>query len=643
MSEPTDSNNTYSPASWTVAEVREALRAADGGADLPTFEDASRWEAITSDGPTGDYASLVVDTADSKRGEPVSRLPATLFADYQRTGTRTRYELAYYDRQRRLALATLAACLERDGRYLDDVLDHAWAICEQTTWLLPAHLPERERSKGLPALRDPADHHVALFSARTAHMLAEADHLLGDRLDAALRDRIRREVEERVLTPYERRDDYHWQQPPTGNWSAVCHAGAAMAALYLEPNVDRLAALVVKAVSGLEQYLDSFGTDGCTPEGLSYWNFGFSHYAMLAAALDARTGGRLSLLSPPVLRRLVEFPSRIELSPGRHVPFSDSRESDDVDPYLACWAGARFDVPALTAAGRRGLAATDRPFFGRMSDSLVEAVRNLCWCERSAVARAPTPDRQYFFSDAEWWIARSNPSEEKGLVVAAKAGHNGEPHNHNDCGSFVVHCGGESSVTDLGFGTYDRDYFSENRYESLTARSLGHSVPYVNGHEQAVGREHAATVLACETSGDAGRFEMDLTDCYPADSGVASLTRSLRLDRQTHDVTLTDTVSFSSGVEDPSVESVFVTHDAVEETADGVAIRGNQTRTTITFDPAPTRVAIERLADAVDVSVAEEFEVDSRDVWRTRVAPANAGDGQSRSLAATITPEKREE
>jgi hypothetical protein len=361
----TEATDRYPPGSWTVGDVRDALTTDAGGADLPTYDDGSRWRTIAADGLTSDYASLIVEAAESKRGEPVSRLPATLFADYQRTGNRDRYQQAYYDRQHRLTLATLATCLERDGRFLDDVLDHAWATCEATTWLLPAHLPDEERAGGLPTISEPADHHVALFSARTAHMLAEIDHLLGDRLNPALRDRIRREVDRRVLTPFERRDNFHWRQPPTGNWSAVCNASVAMAALYLEDDPDRQAEILVKATSGLEHYLESFGADGCTPEGLAYWNFGFSHYAMLAAALDSRTDGRLSLFTPPVLEEIARFPLRIALSPGRHVPFSDSRETDDVDPYLACYVGEELDVPALTATGRRSLAAAERPFFQR--------------------------------------------------------------------------------------------------------------------------------------------------------------------------------------------------------------------------------------------------------------------------------------
>lgn len=95
-------------------------------------------------------------------------------------------------------------------------------------------------------------------------------------------------------------------------------------------------------------------------------------------------------------------------------------------------------------------------------------------------------------------------------MIATKGEHNAEPHNNNDCGSFVVHCRGESFVADLGRNAYDGDYFGERRYEYLATRSLGHFVPHVNGCEQAAGPEHAASVVdRTESASRALRFEFE--------------------------------------------------------------------------------------------------------------------------------------
>ncbi|WP_157972471.1 heparinase II/III family protein [Saliphagus sp. LR7] len=632
----------YPPGSWTVDRVRRVLEETNGRGELPTYDDGDRWQEIATDPTTGPYAGTIVERAMEFSDDRVPPLPASLYADYTRTGNRPRYERPYFGRGRRLGVLALAECLEREGRFLDDVLDHAWAICEQTTWLLPAHLPEEERTDGLPSLRDPADHHVALFSARTAHLLAEVDYLLNDRLHPALRRRLRTEIDDRVLTPFESRDDFHWQEPPAGNWTAVCNAGAVIAAVYLEEDLDRLARLVVQAAHGLEHYLASFGTDGCSPEGLSYWNFGFSHYAMLATVIEARTEGRLSLLSPEILPEIARFPLRIELSPGRYVLFSDSREGEDVDPYLACWAGTEFDVPELVATGRRAFSSMDGIFSQRPSDGLAETVRNLCWCQQATADGAKrAPDRGFLFDDAGWWFARDDPSDPDGLAVAAKAGSNDEPHNHNDCGSFVVHYGGESSITDIGVGTYDRDYFSDHRYEYLTARSLGHPVPLVNGYEQAAGPDYTAEIVDRVETDDRERFDVELAECYPSAAGVSSLRRSFVLERTATRLTVTDQIVFDSDVADPDATEVFVSYAPMTTTGDGraIAIDGTRTRTTVSFDPAPAAIEVEHLPDAIDFSTVQGVDTDVRDVWRARITPATTAGDEPVRLETTVDPE----
>jgi len=165
----TGRNDAYPPALWTIAEVQEALTGSDDTGVVPTYEDLGRWEEIGSDPLTGDVTAKIRTDAEQAADEPTPRLPATRYADLERTGNRSRYERAYFRRHERLSLFALAECFEREGAYLDDVPDEAWATCEQTTWLLPAHLPDDERRDGVPVLEDPYDHHVALFSARTAH------------------------------------------------------------------------------------------------------------------------------------------------------------------------------------------------------------------------------------------------------------------------------------------------------------------------------------------------------------------------------------------------------------------------------------------------------------------------------------------
>jgi len=75
-------------------------------------------------------------------------------------------------------------------------------------------------------------------------------------------------------------------------------------------------------------------------------------------------------------------------------------------------------------------------------------------------------------------------------VLVAKAGHNAEPHNHNDVGSFVVHAGDVTYLCDPGSGLYQKSYFDSRRYECVFAGSQGHSVPLIDGRRQPAGKDY---------------------------------------------------------------------------------------------------------------------------------------------------------
>lgn len=206
-------NHSYPPGDWSVEELVTALAATEETFPLPTFEDADTWNQLRRGSLTGSVVESILAAADHALERPLPSLPASGYLNYTRATEHGTYLNKDDDmrRRKRLSLFVLAECFEREGRYLDAILDYAWALCEQTTWLLPAHLSDAQDHDGLPRPVQPEARGLALFSARAAQLLAEVDYVMGDRLHPALRDRIRQEVERRVLEPYEARDDLHWE------------------------------------------------------------------------------------------------------------------------------------------------------------------------------------------------------------------------------------------------------------------------------------------------------------------------------------------------------------------------------------------------------------------------------------------------
>lgn len=602
-------DHEYPAKQWTVAELATALRDHPEVYPLPTYADNEVWTSFVEDDLTAPLVTEICNRAATLTGANIPHLPASLYLDYHRTGNRTRYQEPFEERRTRLTLFTLAECFERTGAYLDDILNYAWAICEQSTWLLPAHLEHNERQDrdGLPGVVTDEDAYVSLRSAEIAQQLAELDYVLHDRLHATLRERIRHEVERRVLTAYEVREDFFWMEPPTNNWNPRCNVATAIAALHLLEDPDRQARILAKAISNIEYYLADFDPDGCTAEGIRYWNAGFGKYVQLAAHLHTRTAGRYSLLTPPIIDKIAEYPLKVELSRGRFIPFSDVTETAVVDPFTACWLGQHMDHPWLAARGRQELETEPSldPFLDSKTIDVLRVLDQIRQVPRDWTTQPP-PQRVHF-SGYDWWISRAEPENPDGLVVAAKGGHNDESHNHNDLGSIVLHVGGESLLTDPGAAVYDAEYFTDRRYESIAARSFGHSVPYLNGTEQAAGAEYSATVLHRSDGGDADTFALDLSGAYPDEAGIEALERTLTLDRLANRLIVEDEATFTRA-ENDFVE-VLVSYFPMEATDNGIEVRGDVGRATVDAEPSPTAVDIEHLEEAVR----------GNDVWRARL------------------------
>ena len=565
---------------WTVKDVREVLSAA---ADFTPFPRSGEPEMERLKAALGQevIAELLL-WAETDASAPIPALPASLYAEFAQTGRREGYEDAQRDRRNKLYRLTLAEWLEGQGRFLTSLEDLAWARLEETNWAWPAH------ARAL----DSADHPTLdLAAAMTALDLAETDHLIGDRLAPNLRRRIRAEVERRAISPFLDRDDHWWlrtmPQKQVNNWTAVCVAGAVGAALYLEPDTDRLAQIVTRGLHSLADYLETFDRQGGSSEGPDYWTYGFGNYAVLAHLLHVRTNGAIDLLAGDLVRDIAQFPLRTQMAPGVWVSFSDSDSNPVFHPGLLSHLAGHMNLPGLLG-------------LGMANDFAVEGFNQFCWPLRQYAwplpehTAAAQPGPHDWYADMGWMISRLDPDDPASLRLAAKGGHNDEMHNQNDVGSFMVVAGGKVVLTDPGRGRYSKSYFGPERYQNLFASSRGHSVPMINGLEQAAGRDHAAKVMVHEHGADADRLELDMAAAYPAEAGLSSLRRSLMLDRKTPGgrVLLEDDFAFAG--DEGLFQSVLVTPMAAEAGNGMVRIGDTGAGVKVHYDAAALDVALER-------------------------------------------------
>jgi hypothetical protein len=501
-----------------------------------------RFDALRKHAAVEPLIREIKEAAEHFLEEPIPLLLWSKHRLYMDEGSRLPYEELYFARRRRLTALALMALLEPDEeRYLSGLEDLIWAICDEYSWCLPAHLP-RSALQHAYSIRHEEwllnDHRdwIDLFAAETAFSLAEIGNLLRDRLPPVLLERVRHEVYRRVLYPYMNRGPFGWEEA-RHNWSAVCAGSIVSAAIYLIDDPDELGAVMERAIRSLGCFLDGYEDDGACMEGIYYWGYGFGFYVYAADLIQRRTNGNIDLLASPKIREIAAFQHKCFLSGDKVVNFADSGPVGRVNLGLTHYLAKRFPECEVPDQRLRARFADDH--CGRWAPAL----RNLLWLDPDLPGK-PWGDASYWLKDVQWLISRK--AGEDGMIVgfAAKGGHNDEPHNHNDIGHFILHAGGVSILPDMGWGMYSAQYFSEERYSFICTSSAGHSVPIVNGVHQVAGRERKAQVLnvACGEQRDV--LELELAGAYPVDRLQSLVRRFEWRKEQEPSLVLTDSYRF---------------------------------------------------------------------------------------------------
>ncbi len=479
---------------------------------------------------------------------PIPALPYSLFKLYWQTGDRSAYQAAYFERRGRLLTFALLLWLEPEaGPWKTALEDTLWAICEEAYWCLPAHFMGPDDA---PLPFSEYEGQLDLFACETAFALAETLALCGDKLDGDVAARAHSEIDRRVFTPFLSPRFYRFEAM-SNNWCAVCGGAIGGAALHLVHDRARLTALLHRCLSCLDVYLASFGDDGVCVEGVGYWTYGFGFFTCFADLLQTRTAGALDLLAQPKAAAIARCQQYYYLAGSHTVSFADGSPESGFRMGLSCYLQKRFPDAALPDAG-----AAD----GILGDSCYRfclSLRDLLWYDEATRFGLPAR-RTVWLPDAQWFLSGSAH-----LTLAAKAGHNGESHNHNDCGSFILCKDGVPALCDLGAGQYNAAYFGPDRYSIFVNASRSHSVPLPAGAEQAAGPQHAARKVKATPASDRGDnidyFSMDLVPCYDL-PGLVELQRDFWHDKEKGELMLTDAFTFT---EPQFVTEVFVSRGPI--------------------------------------------------------------------------------
>ena len=213
-----------------------------------------------------------------------------------------------------------------------------------------------QESGGLPDVREPV---VDLFAAETGGLLTCVLELLGDelgRVSDLIPQRIRSEIEARILDPALARDDFWWMglgDPgrKLNNWTPWIVSNWLLCSLLADDNPGRRLAGIYKAAGCLDRYLAQLPADGGCDEGPSYWGRAGGSLFDGLEILHSASHGELTCYDEPLVREIGAYIARVHIGGDWFVNFADAPARPRLRPHTVYGYGVRTRQSSLMQLG----------------------------------------------------------------------------------------------------------------------------------------------------------------------------------------------------------------------------------------------------------------------------------------------------
>jgi hypothetical protein len=528
-----------------------------------------------------DLRVAMAKRAEAVKGKDWPSLLATTELDFKRDGNRTRYEGLQFGRRHRLIDLVLGECAAGDGRYLDDITNGVWLICEETFWGAPAHLGAQKAKAGLPDVAEPI---VDLFAAETASTLAWTAYLLGEKLNIVsplIVPRIRMEAKRRILDPLLERNDFTWmglqaerehektwidvganvvrpKRIHLNNWNPWINSNWLVVNMLLEEDAERRQRAIERSCRSLDEFLSDYSPDGGCEEGPVYWQRSPGSYFDCCRTLASAVNGARDVMTHPFVQRMGQYIADVHIAGNAFVNFGDAHMEDAPTPELVYRYGIAAKLSSLTGFGAyhsalesMGAAGNPAKLEAALGAGLPSLARSLpdvlCAREIRTAQRADALVRDAWYPVLHLMVAREKAGITDGFYLAVQAASNGRSHGHNDSGSYIVFHDGDPVIIDPGVEAYTAKTFSPERYTIWTMQSAFHNLPTIGGVMQREG-PYAASDVRYSTDDAGVRITMNLATAYPTEAGVKQWMREIALDRKAGVVRVSEDFTLAKSV-----------------------------------------------------------------------------------------------
>ena len=492
----------------------------------PAYNDRKGWETLTAG-----VKDEIIKKAEASLNYQWQVVKATDYLEFDKSGSRTIMENPFNANNSALADLVLAELAEGKGRFMPQIANGVWHSCEMTSWALSAHISREQNEKtALPSFKENI---IDLTSGDLGAFLAWTYYFLHDemaKIQPLVPERLRKNLQERILDPYMERSNFWWQAfnatPKTmvNNWNPWCNFDVLTCFLLLENDPDKLAAAVYRTMVSVDKFLNYYHSDGACEEGPSYWGHAPGKMYDYLQLLYTATNSQVSLFDQPLIKNMGEYIARSYVGKGWVVNFADASAKGGGEPGMIFRYGK-----AVGSLEMQQFAAYlyerdhKEPYYNAGRD-LFRTFENLKY-HKELVQVKPEASKaaSTWYPETEFCYLRNKT----GFFLAAKGGYNAESHNHNDMGSFILYLDEIPMIIDAGVGTYTRQTFSDERYSIWTMQSNYHNLPMINGVPEAPGSEFRSRKVSFNAA--KSTLSLDLAGAYPADAAVQKWQRTYQL------------------------------------------------------------------------------------------------------------------
>jgi len=497
-----------------------------------------KWESLQEE-----LKERIVKDGEAYLNFSYPTLTAVDFMEFSRTGNRVHYEEKQFLRRIALDCLVLAECVEYKGRFLNDIINGLYLICEENAWQLPAH-NSYLRDTPQSILPDVTQSVIDLFAAETAAVLSISEYLLREELFAVspfLSKMIDKNLQQRIFTPYI--EEHFWWMgdgvSKMNNWTVWCTQNILISAFTRELPEHQKLAIFKKSLKSIDYFLEEYGDDGCCDEGAQYYRHaGLCLFLSLEILNDISNDIFLPAYKIEKIKNIASYILNVHIDDRYYLNFSDCSP-------LAGRCGAR-EFLFGKRTGNKELMAFAASDYQKSEDPLTTQEHNLFY------------RLQTIFHHREMMLFEKNPqlihpdcwyesvgiliSRDNKLCLAAKAGDNDDSHNHNDTGSFTIYKYGKPMFIDVGVETYTKKTFSPERYEIWTMQSCYHNLPtFFDGNKeitQKAGVDYRSYNVFHQLEADSCFLAQDIAKTY-GDSRISSYLRRVSFQKGIG-ITITD-------------------------------------------------------------------------------------------------------